>query len=102
MKENYEDLLNDLSALCIEQADDKKSATILAAMATLEIQAILGQAMHEFIESEYRGEFEETLDFGTQELYREHFELSHNDADFEDAYDLLGETAEEFGEDEED
>lgn len=76
MARDEQPLSEDLREMAERAVDERMSKPLHLAADRAEAQERLLAAMHEFIESEYRAEFEETLDYDTQELYREQFGLS--------------------------
>jgi hypothetical protein len=77
---NGQELIDKLESI-LDEVDGDVRAVVQEAIDGIALRNDLMATMNEFIESEYRGEFEDTLDHSTQEQYRDFFELDVRESD---------------------
>lgn len=96
MARRGEEMVAVLQQIADQELTGTSQRALRQAIREIENRDILLEVMGDFIESEYRAEFEETLDLDTQDLYREHFELDHDDTE---AFDWPAPNGREWEED---
>jgi hypothetical protein len=70
-------LSDELREIAHSTADQRYTRPLHSLADRVEDLERLADAMQDFIEAEYRADFEDTLDYDMQEMYRSHFGLSH-------------------------
>lgn len=79
MSRRGEEMTVSLHRIADEELTGRSQAVLREAINEIEKRDALLEVMGDFIESEYRAEFEETLDEEMQDLYRDFYELDHDE-----------------------